>query len=234
MCPDVIAVMARSPRSAPDTIKTRLRSIIPSAEDRVRLYTAFVSDTVRMTRTMVDVDLRVFYTPEGGRDGFDEFGVSDTELLPQRGIDLGERERSVFEDLFRSGYERVVLIGSDLPTLPLSHLSDAFSLLRAHPDDVILGRSADGGYYLIGLSAPRLSERIPDLFSGIRWSTCHAFEDTLAQAATLNLVIRNLPGWFDVDDDEGIRRLRESLKDPQVAESASATAAALGSILRQA
>lgn len=219
--------MARSPLSAPDTIKTRLRSVIPSAEDRVALYTAFISDTIRMTRDLVDVDLRVFYTPEGGPDGFDALGVRESELQPQRGDDLGERERSVFEDLFRSGYARVVLIGSDLPTLPLSHVSEAFSFLMAHPEDIVLGPSTDGGYYLIGLSAPTGTTTIPDLFSGIRWSTPHACEDTRARAALLNLLLRDVPDWFDVDDEEGFRKLRDNLAHTESAQRAPATTAAL-------
>ena len=223
-----IAIMARSPAAGPARIKTRLASSVRTESDRLALYTAFLADTIRAGRTVAGVTLRVAYTPEGGRDGFAALGVSDEELTPQRGADLGERERYLFEDLFAAGFSKVVVLGSDMPTLPVSHLSDAVARLGASlPSVVVLGPSDDGGYYLIALSAAAPGRPLPDLFTNVRWGTASALDDTVRAAHTAGLRVELLPGWYDVDDEQGMARLRADIADPQQAARASQTAAVL-------
>src|SRR5205814_3062320 len=87
-------------------------------------------------------------------------------LFPQQGDTLGDRMRNAFGHLFAAGYSSVVMIGSDLPSLPTSHLAQAFQYLRDRPDALVIGPASDGGYYMIGLH--RLC---PALFTPIPWST---------------------------------------------------------------
>ena len=222
-----IAIMARSPAAGPAQIKTRLASSVRTESDRLALYTAFLADTIRAGRTVAGVTLRVAYTPEGGRDGFAALGVSDDELTPQRGANLGERERYLFEDLFVAGFSKVVVLGSDVPTLPVSHLSDAVARLGASPPSVVLGPSEDGGYYLIALSAAAPGGPVPDLFTNVRWGTASALDDTVRAAHTAGLRVELLPGWYDVDDEQGMARLRADIADPRQAARAAQTAAVL-------
>ena len=223
-----IAIMARSPAAGPARIKTRLASSVRTESDRLALYTAFLADTIRAGRTVAGVTLRVAYTPEGGRDGFAALGVSDDELTPQRGANLGERERYLFEDLFAAGFSKVVVLGSDMPTLPVSHLSDAVARLGASlPSIVVLGPSDDGGYYLIALSAAAPGSPLPDLFTNVRWGTASALDDTVRAAHTAGLRVELLPGWYDIDDEQGMARLRADIADPRQAARAAQTAAVL-------
>ena len=227
-----IAVMARSPAAGATTIKTRLASSVPTESDRLALYTAFLADTVLACRTVVGAVLRVAYTPEGGRDGFAALGLSDDELIPQRGANQGERERYLFEDLFTAGFRRVVIIGSDLPTLPMRHVSDAIARLGKPGSNVVLGPSEDGGYYLIALSAAVSGGHVPDLFTNIQWSTASALDDTVRAAHTAGLQVQLVSGWYDVDDEQGMVRLRADVQDPRQAARASQTAAVLRKISR--
>ena len=55
-------------------------------------------------------------------------------------------------ELLAYGFDEVALIGSDLPTLPTTHVSAALGCLIRRRDGVVLGSSRDGGYYLIGLT----------------------------------------------------------------------------------
>lgn len=208
--PSVVAIMARAPDGtrAP---KTRLRRAIPAESDRRRLYAAFLTDTVATCRTLPDVAVRIAYAPDGGPGGFAPLGIDETELLAQRGDDLGARERALFEDLFAAGFSKVVLIGSDLPTLPRAHLTQALG--RVRPGTVTLGPAADGGYYLIGLTAPDPGGAVPDLFTGVRWGTPAAFDDTLRAAARAGVAVERVATWYDVDDADGLARLRRDL-DP--------------------
>ena len=219
-----VVVMARSPHGARPP-KTRLAGVLPDEQDRRRLYGAFLTDVVAGCGRIDGVTVRVAYTEDGGPGGFDQTGVADDQLLPQRGADLGCRERGVFEDLFRDGFSPVVLIGSDLPTLPAARVAEAFDRLRGHGDGVVLGPANDGGYYLIGLAAR--PGPVPDLFSGIRWSTGWARADTVAAAERCGLAVELLDDWYDVDDEAGLTRLRAELATEDGARRAPATARAL-------
>ena len=222
--PSVVAIMARSPDGvrAP---KTRLRQAIPNESDRRRLYAAFLTDTVATCRTLPDAAVRVAYAPDRGVDGFTRLGIGDGDLLVQRGEDLGARERALFEDLFAAGYARVVIIGSDLPTLPAEHVAEALARLR--PGTVALGPAADGGYYLIGLTAPEPGDAVPDLFTGIRWGTASAFDDTVRAAARAGIAVERVAAWYDVDDAEGLARLRRDVGPVNAEKRAPATARVL-------
>ena len=227
----VVVIMARSPRGGRPP-KTRLEPVIPGVADRRRVYEAFLHDTVAGARAVPDASLRIAYTPDGGAEGFDTIDIETAELLGQRGDDLGDRERSVFADLFTSGFTRVVMVGSDLPTLPVAHITAAVEQLDE--SSVVLGPAEDGGYYLIALSRSKAApSRVPDVFSGVRWSTPSTLDDTKAAAARAGLAVKLVPPWHDVDDPDGLDRLREELRDPAGRERAPATAKVLDELFDQ-
>ena len=153
-----VVVMARAPDGARPP-KTRLAGIVPDERQRRRLYAAFLSDIVGRCGSLRNTALRVAYAADGGTAGFERAGVRADCLMPQRGETLGERERGVFEDLFLAGFSAVVMIGSDLPTLPIDRVTGALARLRDASRRVVLGPAADGGYYLIGLTRPPAGRR---------------------------------------------------------------------------
>ena len=221
-----VVVMARAPDGARPP-KTRLAGIVPDERQRRRLYAAFLSDIVGRCGSLRNTALHVAYAADGGTAGFERAGVRADCLMPQRGETLGERERGVFEDLFLAGFSAVVMIGSDLPTLPIDRVTGALARLRDASRRVVLGPAADGGYYLIGLTRPPAGAPVPDLFSDIRWSTGSACADTIAAAARCGLQVALLDGWYDVDDAAGFTRLRDDLATDAGARLAPATTAVL-------
>ena len=223
-----VVVMARSP-SGGRAPKTRLAGVVPDEQDRRRLYAAFLTDVVSACRTVEGAVLRVAYTPDGGPCGFTPAGVAERELMPQRGAALGDRERGIFDDLFRGGFSPVVVIGSDLPGLPPARIREALARLAAEPSAVVLGPSDDGGYYLIALARPRAGCAAPDLFTGIRWSSAWTRADTVAAAERCGLRVELLDGWRDVDDAADLAALRTELTGGG-AGRAPATAAVLGEL----
>lgn len=96
------------------------------------------------------------------------------------------------QHLMALGYHRVVLVGTDLPTLSPDQLRQAFSLLTAQ--DLVLGPTADGGYYLIGMK-----RFMPELFQGIPWSTSQVFALTQQKASGLGLSVGLVPPLRDLD-----------------------------------
>ena len=223
-----VVVMARSPLGG-QAPKTRLADAVGREADRRRLYAAFLRDTIDGCRSVAGAALRVAYTPDGGAAGLDTLGVRGDELLPQRGADLGARERAAFADLFAAGFRKVAMVGSDLPTLPAEHIRQA--LEQVAPGTAVLGPSDDGGYYLIALAAPDPGAAVPDLFSGIRWSTASALEDTRAAAGRADLRVVLVPRWRDVDDAAGLARLRTELAAASGRARAPETARVLDEIL---
>ena len=84
-------------------------------------------------------------------------------LVQQRGANLGERMHyAIAEGLARAG--RVVLVGSDCPSISRQYLADSLGALERAP--LVLGPAMDGGYVLIG--ARHISTQI---FAGVNWGS---------------------------------------------------------------
>src|SRR5262249_24542454 len=139
--------MAKAPREG--EVKTRLFGAI-SPEDAKRLYIAFLSDTFALMEEAVEerenLSLALCYTPEGEEEAFEEVEREGSLMIPQRGADLGERLTNCFADLFALGFESVVVIGADGPTLPGGYVFDAVQCFEAG-EDLVGGPAGDGGYY---------------------------------------------------------------------------------------
>ena len=177
------------------------------------MYRCFRLDTFDLARRLRGVAVVVAYSPPGTEKTFRALAPTTFELMPQRGNDLGERLNSAFERLFSLGHERVVTIGADSPTLPLDYGVRAFELLAKEENDLVLGPSADGGYYLIGMKAFH-----SELFQGVAMGTERVFSQTLERARQANLRVSLLPPWYDVDTQDDMERLRAELHaTPQVA-----------------
>jgi rSAM/selenodomain-associated transferase 1 len=190
MTKSALLVVAKQP--SPGQTKTRLCPPLNPVQ-AAGLYECFLLDTLALIR-QTTVNLRVLaYFPIEEREYFHHL-APDFELTPQTGKDLGVRLDQLTTRYLMLGYEQVVVMDSDSPTLPIAYLRTAFEQL-AENTDVVVGPCLDGGYYLIGLKQPA-----PALLQGVQMSTSHVTVDTIAQAAQANLQIKLLPTWYDVDD----------------------------------
>jgi rSAM/selenodomain-associated transferase 1 len=194
--------MAKVPRSG--RVKTRLTPPLSQA-GAASLARCFLLDTVARVAKVDRARGAMLYTPRASREVFRRM-AGGFILVPQRSGDLGRRLASAFRDLLQLGLGPVVVIGSDVPSLPISVLEEALSSFEDSRLDGVLGPSEDGGYYLIGLRKPS-----PELFRGIAWSTPKVFEQTMTRARAQRLRIRILPRWWDVDTPEDLQRLRRWL-----------------------
>src|SRR5262245_11578886 len=143
--------MAKAPREG--EVKTRLSGAL-NPEEAKRLYVAFLSDTFALMEEVMEereaLSLALCYTPEGEEEAFEEVEREGSLMIPQRGENLGERLTNCFADLFALGFESVVVIGADSPTLPGESVFDAFECFETD-DDVVNGPAGDGGYFLVGM-----------------------------------------------------------------------------------
>lgn len=192
--------------------RTKTRLCPPfTHESAAEFYRCLLLDTLALMARLPHVDRTVAYAPEGARPFFRRIAPNGFKMVPQHGMDLGERLSNAMRHHFRMGYRRVAIMNSDGPTLPLAYLAEAFSGLDGA--DVTLGPSHDGGYYLIGMKRPQ-----PALFQGITWSTAQVTSQTLAIGRRLGLRVHLLPEWYDVDVAEDLIPLRRTLaQDPAAA-----------------
>jgi hypothetical protein len=146
------------------------------------------------------------YTPMGAESAYAGILPADFSLLPQRGDKFGERLYFAVEDLFKCGFESVCLIDSDSPTVPTTNFERAVQVVAAPGDRLVLGPSDDGGYYLIGLKKPDRR-----LFEQVDWSTERVLNQTIQRANDIELEVKLLPTGYDIDDEAGLRRLRDEL-----------------------
>ena len=96
----------------------------------------------------------------------------------------------------------VCLIGADIPGITRHHIARGFAALgRA---DAVFGPAPDGGYWLIGFSHVRRLP--PDAFSGVRWSTRHALDDTRATLDGMRVSLVDRLRDVDTADDLAMTR----------------------------
>ncbi|MFV1965415.1 MAG: TIGR04282 family arsenosugar biosynthesis glycosyltransferase [Pirellulaceae bacterium] len=187
----------------PGTVKTRLAAAI-GRNRASNLYRSFLECLIeRFARSGERREL--CYWPKTRHEEFAELAPGDWMLRPQSDGDLGMRMHLFFTEAFREGNQRVVLIGSDSPTLPVELVHEAFERLNHH--DVVLGPSEDGGYYLVGSSL-----RPPPIFGRIDWSTPSVWEQTVGQLQAKGCSYAQLPRWYDVDELKDLERLRLELE----------------------
>jgi len=198
-----LVIFAKAP--IPGEVKTRLCPPL-TADEAATLHGSFVLDTLERTKAAVarlklPLDRYLACAPSSALVFFkimeERQGVS---LVDQAGDDLGARMGQAFDTMFERGYERVVIVGTDVPTLPLDHYQQTLALLHRH--DLVLGPALDGGYYLIGLTKPA-----PGLFEDIPWSTDRVLMLTRERADGLGLRTALLPEWGDVDTIDDLRAL---------------------------
>lgn len=163
---NALIIFTRNPQLG--KVKTRLAKTIGD-EKALEVYTDLLAHTMHVTKELA-CDKFVFY---------DEMIVNNDlwadELFfkkKQSGVDLGARMQRAFEYLFEEGYQKCIIIGSDLFDLTTHHVREAFQKLENA--DVVIGPAEDGGYYLLGLK-----KVIPPVFSNKHWGTSGVLADTL-------------------------------------------------------
>ena len=198
-----LVVFAKAPIAG--QVKTRLCPPL-TPDEAATVQGSFVIDTLERTKAAISkfrllVDRYLACAPSSTLAFFKIMEERHAvRLLDQDGDDLGARMNGVFETLFARGYGRVVIVGTDVPSLPLEVYKQAVQMLDQY--DAVLGPALDGGYYLIGLKGAA-----PELFHQIPWSTDCVLAVSKEKAVGLNLNVGLLPQWRDVDTIDDLQTL---------------------------
>ncbi|MCA1993701.1 MAG: TIGR04282 family arsenosugar biosynthesis glycosyltransferase, partial [Coleofasciculus sp. S288] len=166
-----LIVFTRYPE--PGKTKTRLIPLL-GAEGAAKLQRRMTEHTLTQVKELqasYPVSVEVHFS--GGTQQLMQDWLScEFVYREQSQGDIGQRMASAFQTSFTAGMTRVVIIGIDCPDLKAQLMAKAFYAIAQH--DLVLGPAEDGGYYLIGLR-----RMIPELFTGIRWSTAEVLPQTL-------------------------------------------------------
>jgi len=122
----------------------------------------------------------------------------------QKGKSFGEKLANAIEQGFSSGYQRLIVCGTDTPHLHSEQLLAVASKLDTH--HLVLGPSADGGVYLIGLQQDSFDR---ESFLQIPWLTASVFSSLQSWAVQNQLTLSLLHEAADVDDAQDIRQWAE-------------------------
>ena len=207
-----VIVFAKNP--VPNQVKTRLVPSL-SPEQAATVYTAFLTDWCDTLAKLPDVDITIAYTPAEAQSDLQTLIGDNAMYIPQIGADLGERLVSATQWATEQEYTKILLVGSDSPTLPISYISKAFTLLDSR--DIVVGPSTDGGYYLIGFSATNLTMAVPFIFEEIAWSTADVFQQTVARIRSLKTTVGLLPPWYDIDTADDLAFLHAHISAMRLA-----------------
>ena len=220
-----VGVLARAPSAAG---KTRLAPHL-SPERLLTLRRAVLTDTLRALESIPD--LTIFFTPDDAAEEIASLAGMSRRRVAQGAGDLGARMLRALQYLLRvsdtvhdpgrcltpdgteAAIEGAILIGSDIPLLTADHIREAAEQLAPRnatavaERSLVLGPADDGGYYLIGMTAPHAQ-----LFEGIEWGTESVLTDTLRAADRMNLHPHLIRSTYDIDAIDDLLRCERDLK----------------------
>jgi glycosyltransferase A (GT-A) superfamily protein (DUF2064 family) len=173
---DCIVIFANNPQENSD-----LSALAEVLGERKTYYLAraMLFDTLALCLNIPDTDLIVSYNPPDAREHFDKIielfaheeqnpeikaNIDKIRLLPQNGNTIMEHISGAYRQAFNLEYERVTMVGAYCIPLNPQLIKAGFILLKEN--DVIVGPSFGGRYYLFGMS-----KFMPGVFDGVKWES---------------------------------------------------------------
>lgn len=197
----VLVIMAKAPRQG--VVKTRLASSLP-VQAVTALYRCLLDDTLELARSLSGVEVAIM-CPESDVDELARLAGKDASVVAQKGSGLAAGLTSVFAHFTADYPRRTVAFNSDSPHLPRAVLECAFETLDVN--ELVVGPTHDGGYYLVGAKASHLA-----LFARDGMGTNSALETLLSQARALKLSIGFADPFYDIDVADDLTRLAAELR----------------------
>ena len=196
-----LVIMAKAPR--PGTVKTRLAKSLPALAV-TELYGCLLNDTITLAQSLSDVEIAVM-CPASDVEELSFAVDKSVQIVPQQGSGLAAALDSVFAQFATAGRPGVIAFNSDSPHLPGSTLQSAFDALETC--DLVVGPTHDGGYYLVGAKASH-----PDLFTSNGMGTASALEELLERVAKLQISVRLIESFYDIDVAADLSQLANELR----------------------
>lgn len=185
---NLLLIFTRNPELG--KCKTRLAATVGN-ECALDIYKFLLHHTVTITKDIHAVK-QVYYSEEIWENDIWNNTIFQKKL--QKGVDLGGRMAHAFKEGFENGFEKILVIGSDMYELDATAIENAFSQLEKV--DFVVGPAQDGGYYLLGMR-----KFIASVFKHKEWGTETVLKDTLKNLENYKTKLLDLRNDVDVFED---------------------------------
>lgn len=162
-----------------------------------KVYESFL---IRISKKITGFTSFVFVEPEEKIPEVKKLIKADF-FFGQEGYDLGERMINAMNLVFSKGFDSIVLIGGDSPTMPDEFFDRAFSILEEK--ELVVGPTLDGGFYLIG-SKMKLEG---NLFDRVEWGKVNVLKQVIKNLKGKEISYELLPPWEDIDTVEDLQKV---------------------------
>ncbi len=185
---NLLLIFTRNPELG--KCKTRLAATVGD-ENALEIYKFLLNHTAKLTAG-VNAAKQVWYSEEIWKEDIWDHSIFDKRL--QNGSDLGIRMGNAFQEGFTKGFERIIVVGSDMYDLNTQDLNKAFEALKTK--DVVIGPAEDGGYYFLGMKKFN-----PSIFQNKAWGTETVLADTLSELKDENVQLFETRNDIDLFED---------------------------------
>lgn len=181
-----IAIFLKAPR--PGRVKPRLAAEVGDRH-ALRLYRLIAARTLAAVRA-TGLEATVWFAPADAGPELRYWLGEEWPLRPQASGDLGARMVASTQAV-ETGRGWIAL-GRDCPGITAQVILEAVAAISR--GEIVLGPTHDGGYYLLGGRTP-----LPDLFTGMPWTTEQVLGETRARLRRVGAAWHELPVLRDID-----------------------------------
>lgn len=185
---NLLLIFTRNPELG--KCKTRLAATVGD-QTALDIYIFLLHHTVHITKTL-DAVKAVYYSENIWDDDIWDATIYQKKL--QSDGDLGVKMTNAFKDGFEAGFEKIIIIGSDMYDLNKSDIENAFSKLNEA--EVVIGPAEDGGYYLLGMKSLEIN-----VFKDKEWGTETVLKETLNDLQHKKITLLDVKNDVDYYED---------------------------------
>ena len=148
---NALIIFAKYPE--PGTVKTRLGKTIGNTKS-ASIYSVLAKFLVNKLAESEDYNTYVFFSPENKKKQVIKWiNKKESDFFAQHGNSLGEKMSNAFNKCFGLQHKNLIIIGTDCIGIEKEEIKKGFDLLEENKNQIILGPSNDGGYYLLGMNS---------------------------------------------------------------------------------
>ena len=166
---------------------------LPELEARAKSFSNYSSQ--KATQQISKVLTQHFYqlAKQSSADTF----LIDSRV--QKGKNFADRITNAFNETYAKGYENVICIGNDCPSLTINQLENA--IYQTEKGKIVLGPTEDGGAYLIGLPKIYFNKVA---FTNIKWQSKKTYQDLKNIFSSTKSNVVETETLSDLDNPEDI------------------------------
>ncbi len=162
-------------------------------------HTISVAKSLQKTK-LIDISIAISgLGKKNCRRWSEEFGIKKFNLQGKGCLGEKMKRQIIINKKFctKQKIKNIIFIGTDLPDL--CHQDLLNTLKELQQNDLILGPSNDGGYWLIGLSEKIMATNLYLPFININWGTQYVLQNTIDNFGSKQLKYKLLDKKIDID-----------------------------------